>query len=348
MTGFRVADRVKETSTTTGTGTLTLAGAVTGFQSFNSGIGDGSSTTFVVEDGTNWEVYVGKYTHSGTTLSRDTLIASSTGSAISWSAGTRNVFISEPSTAVLQGTVVKTASYTALASDSVILCNPAAAMTITLPSAASATLGIRYLVKKIDTSAYVVTISDGASAHVDHASSSKLYLEGDSIELVCAYNGSGYEWLALSRRLAPHAAKMKNTASQTTTDSAFAKLEFNTVVYEYGADADIANERIQVKRAGRYNVFGSYGLQFSTVPLAWLAIATVTGTGAPDGDDIVAYNRNEGTSSYYLATISTSLELAADDYLYLMYYHDESAFTAAYTLNTYVRQLPRFSITEAI
>jgi len=178
MTGFRLADRVKETSTTTGTGTLTLAGAVTGFQSFNSGIGDGASTTFVIEDSTNWEVTVGKYTHSGTTLSRDTLIASSTGSAISWGAGTRNVFISEPSTAVLQGTVVKTASYTALASDSVILCNPGAAMTVTLPSAASATLGIRFLVKKIDSSAYVVTISDGASADVDHASSSKLYRVG--------------------------------------------------------------------------------------------------------------------------------------------------------------------------
>ena len=276
MTGFRLADRVKETSTTTGTGTLTLAGAVTGFQSFNSGIGDGASTTFVIEDSTNWEVTVGKYTHSGTTLSRDTLIASSTGSAISWGAGTRNVFISEPSTAVLQGTVVKTASYTALASDSVILCNPGAAMTVTLPSAASATLGIRFLVKKIDSSAYVVTISDGASADVDHASSSKLYLEGDSIELVCAYNGSGYEWLALSRRLAPHSAKMENSAAQSVGDSAWRILAFNTVVYEHGADADAGNERIQVKRAGRYNIFGSLTLDLSMDANVWLAIAVIS------------------------------------------------------------------------
>lgn len=87
------ADRVQETSTTTGTGTYTLAGAVTGFQSF-AAIGDGKSCLYVVEDGTNWEVGVGTYTSSGTTLSRDRILSSSNGgSAVNWAAGTRNVFV---------------------------------------------------------------------------------------------------------------------------------------------------------------------------------------------------------------------------------------------------------------
>lgn len=90
-----VKDRVKETSTTTGTGTYTLAGAATGFQSF-AGIGNGNTTYYCVTDGTNWEVNLGTYTSSGTTLSRDTLLASSTGSFISWSAGSKDVFVVYP------------------------------------------------------------------------------------------------------------------------------------------------------------------------------------------------------------------------------------------------------------
>ena len=91
-----VKDRVKETTTTTGTGAITLAGAETGFQSF-SVVGDGNTTYYVIEDGTDWEVGVGTYTSSGTTLSRDTILESSnSGSAVDWSAGTKNVFVSYP------------------------------------------------------------------------------------------------------------------------------------------------------------------------------------------------------------------------------------------------------------
>ena len=76
---FKTNDRVKETSTTTGTVSMVLTGAVTGFVSFNSGIGNSNSTyyTIVGEDNpSEWEVGIGTYTHSGTSLSRDTVIAS--------------------------------------------------------------------------------------------------------------------------------------------------------------------------------------------------------------------------------------------------------------------------------
>lgn len=89
-------DRVRETTITTGTGTLTLAGAVTGFQSF-SVIGNGNTTYYAITDGTNWEVGIGTYTASGTTLSRDTVIASSnSGNKVSWSAGSKDVFVTLP------------------------------------------------------------------------------------------------------------------------------------------------------------------------------------------------------------------------------------------------------------
>ena len=93
---FVVADRVKETTTSTGTGTITLAGAASGFQSF-SVVGDGNTTYYTIAGGTEWEVGVGTYTASGTTLSRDSILESSnSGSAVNFSAGTKEVFVTYP------------------------------------------------------------------------------------------------------------------------------------------------------------------------------------------------------------------------------------------------------------
>jgi hypothetical protein len=100
-----IKDRVKETSTTTGTGTFTLAGAATGFQSF-AAIGDGNTTfyTIVLVGGNQWEVGIGTYTSSGTTLSRGTILSSSnSGSAVDFSAGTKDVFVTYPSERAITG-----------------------------------------------------------------------------------------------------------------------------------------------------------------------------------------------------------------------------------------------------
>ena len=91
-----VADRVRETTTTTGTGTYTLAGAVTGFETFGS-IGNPNTTYYCCTDGTNFEVGVGTYASSGTTLARTTILQSSNSdSAVNWSAGTRQIFCTLP------------------------------------------------------------------------------------------------------------------------------------------------------------------------------------------------------------------------------------------------------------
>lgn len=93
-------DRVRETTTTTGNGTITLAGAVVGFQSFAI-IGNGNVTYYTIAgQGTSeWEVGIGTYTSSGTTLSRDTVLSSSAGGTtkVTFSAGTKDVFVVYPS-----------------------------------------------------------------------------------------------------------------------------------------------------------------------------------------------------------------------------------------------------------
>ena len=92
-------DRVKETSTTAGTGTLTLAGAVTGFQAF-SVVGNGNTTYYAIVDAAtgDWEVGLGTYTSSGTTLSRDTVLSSSNGgSLVTFAGNPKDVFVTYPS-----------------------------------------------------------------------------------------------------------------------------------------------------------------------------------------------------------------------------------------------------------
>jgi hypothetical protein len=94
-----VKDRVQETTTTVGTGTVTLGGAVFGFQTFAI-IGDGNTTYYAIVDPTagDWEAGIGTYTASGTTLSRDTVLSSSNGgSPVSFGAGTKNVICTYPS-----------------------------------------------------------------------------------------------------------------------------------------------------------------------------------------------------------------------------------------------------------
>jgi hypothetical protein len=97
---FALNDRVKETSTTTGTGTFDLAGAETGFESFVSGVGDGNQTYYAISnDGTaEFEVGIGTVTDAATdTLSRDTIISSSNSDAlVDFSAGTKTVFCTLP------------------------------------------------------------------------------------------------------------------------------------------------------------------------------------------------------------------------------------------------------------
>jgi len=115
-----IADRVKETTTTAGTGTVTLLGASTGFQSF-AVIGNTNTTYYAIaaQSGNEWEVGIGTYTSSGTTLARTTVLSNSSGtqtSALSFSAGTKDVFVTYPAelAAFANGNGVVVENYTAL------------------------------------------------------------------------------------------------------------------------------------------------------------------------------------------------------------------------------------------
>ena len=90
-----IKDRVKESSTTTGTGNITLDGAATGYQSFNAALGTNTYFDYCIaaQGGAEWEVGSG-YLSGTTTLVRDTVYDSSnSGSAVNFSSGTKDVFL---------------------------------------------------------------------------------------------------------------------------------------------------------------------------------------------------------------------------------------------------------------
>lgn len=190
-----VADRVMETSTTTGTGTYTLAGAKTGYRAFTSAFSTGAAVYYCATDGTDWEVGVGTFTTSGTTLSRDSIFASSNaGSAVSWAAGTRDVFCTAPMQSVLGTPRIqnKTGVYTVVASDngSIINCTSG---TFTVSLTAAATLGSGFtcwIWNSSTTATDAVTIDPNSTETIDGVTT-LILRRGEGCQIVC----DGTNWL---------------------------------------------------------------------------------------------------------------------------------------------------------
>lgn len=116
-------DRVKSNTTTTGTGTIVLGGAALGYQSF-AVIGNANSTYYTIADSTagDWEVGIGTYYSGNTSMTRDTVLSSSNSSSlVNFSAGTKDVFVTQPAEmtaigggnqAILVNQSIATANYT--------------------------------------------------------------------------------------------------------------------------------------------------------------------------------------------------------------------------------------------
>jgi len=120
---FVIADRVQETSTSTGSGTIVLAGAVTGYQSF-AVIGNTNTTYYTIADqsGSNWEVGIGTYYLANTSLARTTVLASSNANtAVNFGVGTKAVFVTYPAERAIYADSSNITTVTNFASGNVLI-----------------------------------------------------------------------------------------------------------------------------------------------------------------------------------------------------------------------------------
>lgn len=260
MPNIILADFVKESSTTTGTGTYSLAGAVAGHQGFVAAGCAGAQVPYVVTDGTNYEIGLGTITDAGTdTLSRDVVYASSNaGSAVNWSAGTRDVYLADISGRVAQVHTI-TGNTTLGYVHNLVLCNSASALTVTLPPAASYA-GKEYTITNINTGK--VTIDGNSTEEIRDVSfgaavTFDLWVQYDSVKIV----SDGLAWWVVSKNITAHKATLRRDAEQTITHNTLTQVNFDAATFAIGASYDFAETyEILINRTGKYLIGCQYAV----------------------------------------------------------------------------------------
>ena len=285
----KVGNRVKETTTTTGTGTLDLLGAPTGFRAFLTEFVTTDRVSYLIVDDpdnpTDYEVGIGTITSgSPNTLSRDIVEASSNSEAkVSWSAGTKTV-IATPSAALLDTAVkAKTANYTVLLDDfnDVITGDSSAispaTLTVTLPTVASARVGFRLTVKNIGSSGTVIVDGNGAET-IDGDATKTLSLQYDTIVLIC----DGSNWLSVT----PNVQDLEVIANGTVSNAA--SLDIINLSADYRAYKLVFSNLLPVTDAANLEVrtdtnngasFEAGASDYAWIFIAGNATATVGATG---------------------------------------------------------------------
>lgn len=198
---FKAAARVKETTTTTGTGTLQLAGAVTDFQTFVAGIGDTNQCSYMIfESGTGaWERGIGTVAAGAPdTLSRDIVLESTNGDAkVNLAAGAKDVFVDlDPQ--VFSGSFInalaKSGNYTVTLGDAgalIEVTTGASDVTVSLMAIADVWRGWSVTVRKVDTGAGKVIVDANGAELIDGYLTRKLWSQYDEVQLI---KGSGASW----------------------------------------------------------------------------------------------------------------------------------------------------------
>ena len=238
-------DRVKETSTTTGTGTLNLSGAVSGFQTFVAGVGDGNTTYYAIvnRDESEWETGVGTVTDASTdTLARTTVIASSNSdSAVDFSAGTKDVFATLPASKA----VYEDASADVTLPDDLILGSDSAVLkfgadsdtTLTHTDGTGLTLNSTNKLLFRDTGLYVYSSTDG---QLDLVADTEIQIAATTIDIngAVALDGAitGATNITLSGELDAATLDISGNADIDGTLEADAYTVDGTTLAEYIAD----------------------------------------------------------------------------------------------------------------
>ena len=164
----KLVNRARMTTATTGTGTITLGSAVSGYADFaTAGVANSDVVSYCIEDGTAWELGTGSYTAAGTTLTRNVLLSSAGGTTLLTLSGSAQVFVTALASDIYAGyqTVVSSASPIVLtaASPRTLYITGSIAQTVTLPDVTKLQLGWTYNIVNLATNNVTIQ-SSGANA----------------------------------------------------------------------------------------------------------------------------------------------------------------------------------------
>lgn len=306
------ANRVQMTVTgTPGTGTITLNAASSGYQTFGSAHGANATVDCLFTDGTAWEVARDcTYTHSGTTLSRGTLEASSTGSAISLTSAAvvSQILTADRGrqlTAAALDHVAGTDANTTMVVNTMYVVDMSAwataDRTYTLPATAAVGDRVGIMVSSGDAShELLITAASGDTLNgvAGGTEWSRLFITGEVVIMRCV--AANATWVVEYDGRIPCAATWQATGSGSTTQSISASTwtkvlddTFNTELFDVGSvmGSDGTNIAATIRRAGNYEL------------LAGIAVNSV----ADQKEAILGMFLNaEGTPSYRLARLPTS------------------------------------------
>lgn len=311
-------------SGTPGTGTITLGSAITGYQSFASAYGANATVDVLIKDGNAWEVARDcTYTNSGTTLTRGTLEASSTGSALSLTSSAQ-VFVTATAGRGQQWTdlagvfgssaIAVTGATTATAGSMHECSGTSADYTVTLPAASGNSgkmLGFR--MGSASALTKLVTLDGNASETIDGALTRIMWAEETAI-LYC----DGSNWFKVAGKSRPMSTRLSRATDQTGIANGTATSIVMTA-QDFGPAAmfDSGNGRVSIVRPGKYQVTVSAYITGTTGSISFGYILVML-----NGSNLPWYQQSSSISNNAAGAFGVAMDLAASDYLSAGVFHD--------------------------
>ena len=280
-----VADRVQETTNTTGTGAYTLGGAVPGFQTFASEVSNADTVYYSITDNVNFEVGLGTYASSGGTIARTTVFTSSnSNNAVNWGVGTKNIFLTYPA----DKAVIEDASNNVTIGNNLVVGG-------TVDGRDVATDGTK--LDTVETNADVTDTANVTSAGAAMKANNLSDLPNKST----ARTNLG---VAIGSNVQAYSSVLQNTtASFLTADET--KVDFITVTQAVDLDqmeTDIAALENGMVYKGDWNAGSGSFPGGGSAQTGWFyyvsGAGTVNGISFAVGDNIVATTDNASTSTY--------------------------------------------------